>query len=119
MGYQRTLRKLAVRDDQLVSSVLADDVACAAEAGIDARTRGLIRLGALIALDAAPPSYLSAVEEALAGGATLDEVVGALVTVMPVVGAARVVSAAPKLGLAVGYDVADALEQREEIITSS
>jgi 4-carboxymuconolactone decarboxylase len=118
MEYRRTLRKLAVRDDQFIASVLADDVTCAAEAGIDARTRGLIRLGALIALDAAPPSYLSAIEEALAGGATVDEVVGALVAVMPVVGAARVVSAAPNLGLAVGYDVAEALEQREEIVSS-
>jgi 4-carboxymuconolactone decarboxylase len=118
MEYRRTLRKLAVRDDQFVSSVLADDVSWAAEAGIDARTRGLIRLGALIALDAAPPSDLGAVEEAVKGGATLDEVVGVLVTAMPVVGAARVVSAAPKLGLAVGYDVAEALEQREEIVSS-
>jgi hypothetical protein len=30
--------------------------------------------------------------------------------VMPVVGVPRVVSAAPNLGLAIGYDVADALE---------
>ena len=31
---------------------------------------------------------------------------------MPIVGVARVVSAAPNLGLALGYDVADALETR-------
>ena len=30
---------------------------------------------------------------------------------MPVVGVARIVSAAPKLGLALGYDVAHALEE--------
>ena len=32
---------------------------------------------------------------------------------MPVVGVARVVSAAPNLGLAIGYDVGDALETLE------
>ena len=32
---------------------------------------------------------------------------------MPAIGVARVVSAAPKLGLALGYDVADALEGTE------
>ena len=35
---------------------------------------------------------------------------GALIAVLPELGAARVISAAPKLGLAVGYDVAAALE---------
>jgi hypothetical protein len=37
--------------------------------------------------------------------------VGALIAVMPVVGVARVVSAAPNLGLALGYDVGAALEE--------
>jgi hypothetical protein len=43
-------------------------------------------------------------------GATFDEIVGCLIAVAPVVGLARVVSAAPELALALGYDVDAALE---------
>ena len=51
-------------------------------------------------------------EVALASGATYDEIVGILIAVAPAVGLGRVVSAAPELGLALGYDVASALEAR-------
>jgi 4-carboxymuconolactone decarboxylase len=110
LDYKATLRKLALRDDRYIESLLAEDHASAAEAGIDARAHALVRLGALIAVDAAPPSFMSATEAALEAGATYEELVGTLIVVMPVVGVARVVSAAPNLGLAIGYDVADALE---------
>jgi 4-carboxymuconolactone decarboxylase len=46
----------------------------------------------------------------LDAGASYDEIVGTLIAVMPIVGVARVVSAAPNLGLALGYDVSAALE---------
>jgi hypothetical protein len=72
-----------------------------------------VRLGALIALNAAPPSYMSAVEAAGEAGVTREEVVGALIAVLPIVGVTRVVSAAPNLGLAMGYDVGEALEALE------
>ena len=64
----------------------------------------------LVAVDAGMPSYLSAVEAALGAGASPDEIVGALVAVTPIAGAPRVVAAAPRLGLALGYDVPAALE---------
>ena len=110
LDYKATLRKLALRDDRYIESLLAEDRMGAAEAGIDARAHALIRVGALIAIDAAPPSYMSAAEAALKAGATYEELVGTLIVVMPVVGVARVVSAAPNLGLAIGYDVGEALE---------
>jgi hypothetical protein len=43
----------------------------------------------------------------LSAGATDAEVVDVLVTVAPVVGTERVSSAAPRVGLALGYDPAD------------
>ena len=52
---------------------------------------------------------MSAVQAGLDAGATYDEIVGTLIAVMPIVGIARVVAAAPNLALAVGYDV-EALE---------
>lgn len=114
LDYKATLRKLALRDDDYIESVLAVGGVGAAEAGLEPRERALVQVGALIAMDAAPPSYMNAAEAALDAGATCDELVGALIVVMPVVGVARVVSAAPNLGLALGYDVAAALESRTE-----
>jgi alkylhydroperoxidase/carboxymuconolactone decarboxylase family protein YurZ len=53
---------------------------------------------------------MSAVQAGLEAGATYDEIVGTLIAVMPIVGIARVVAAAPNLALALGYDVSEALE---------
>jgi 4-carboxymuconolactone decarboxylase len=110
VDYQRTLRRLAVRDDRLVSSILSDEVDREDSAGLDSRTQALVRIAALITMNAGPPSFMNAVEAARDGGATAEEIVTTLITVMPVVGVARVVSAAPNLGLALGYDVWAALE---------
>jgi 4-carboxymuconolactone decarboxylase len=112
LDYKATLRRLALRDDRYIESLLAEDHASAA-AGIDPRAHALVRLGALIAVDAAPPCYMSAAQDALEAGATYEELVGTLIVVMPVVGVARVVSAAPNLALALGYDVGEALERLE------
>ena len=112
--YKLTLRKLAVRDDRFIDTVLAEERANPTLSGIDLRAHALLRIAALIAIDAAPPSYMSAVEAGLKAGASYDEIVGTLIAVMPIVGVARVVSAAPNLALALGYDVAEALELVEE-----
>jgi 4-carboxymuconolactone decarboxylase len=64
-----------------------------------------------VSVDAATPSYLASVEAARGSGATDDEIVGTLVALIPVVGVARIVSAAPKLGLALGFDLTTALEE--------
>ena len=55
---------------------------------------------------------MEVIEAALQCDTTVDEIVGVLIAVMPAIGVARVVSAAPKLGLALGYDVGNALEER-------
>ncbi len=79
--------------------------------GLDARTQALARVGALVAVGASTPEYMSAIESGLGSGASVDEIVGVLVAVLPSIGADRVVSAAPKLALALGYDVDEALER--------
>jgi len=100
-SYKQTLRRLAVGDDR---TALADPE------GLDCRTRAFAQLGAMFALGAGAASYRAGVEDAVAAGATYDEIVDALVAVMPIAGAARVTSTAPQLGLALGYDVDAALE---------
>src|SRR5947208_1940912 len=72
----------------------------------------MVRLAALLAIDAAPSSYNASAELALASGASLDEIVGILIAVAPTIGLGRVVSAAPALGLALRYDVDAALERQ-------
>jgi 4-carboxymuconolactone decarboxylase len=108
--HQSTLRKLTIGDDAYIDSVLASERAHHSQSGLDPKTHALVRLGALIAADAASPSYFDTLECARRYDTTDEELVGCLIAVLPEVGAARVISAAPKLGLAIGYDVALALE---------
>jgi len=108
-----TLRLLALGDDRLISSLDARPRAQGVASGVDPRTATLLRIAALVALDAPGSSYTREVGAALAAGATTEDVVGVLIEVAPVTGSARVVSAAPKLALAVGYDVEAALEAHD------
>jgi 4-carboxymuconolactone decarboxylase len=75
--------------------------------GLDARTYSLVKIAALVALDAPPASYLWQVETAMASGATPKDIVGVLVAVAPQVGGPRVVAAAPEIMLALGVPLPD------------
>jgi alkylhydroperoxidase/carboxymuconolactone decarboxylase family protein YurZ len=108
---EETLRRLAIHDDAFVESVLACGFGDTSASGLDAKTQALARVGALVAVGASTPEYLSVVGLGLAAGASFDEVVGVLVAVMPSIGADRVVTAAPRLALALGYDVDEGLER--------
>ena len=106
------LTKLAIRDDAFIQGILAArDEASISLSELDPKAHALARVAALVALDAPTPSYMWAVELAREAGLTDREIVGALVAVLPAVGATRVVAAAPKLGLALGYDVGKELER--------
>ena len=106
-----TLRRIAIGDDAYLGRMLASEQANVLESGLQPKTHALVRIGALIAVDAPAPAYLEAVEAARASGTSDDEIVGCLLAVLPELGSARAISAAPKLGLALGYDVAAALEE--------
>ncbi len=112
--YEERLRSLALHDQRFVQSVLGIELDTVDVSRLDPKTHALVRLGALLAADAAPSSYQENVEVALAAGATVDEIVGTVIAVAPTIGLARIVSAAPELGLALGYDVDAALEAEEE-----
>src|SRR3954447_6715091 len=114
MQYESSLRKMTIRDDSFVADVLTRNGECTAAAGLDGRASALIRIGALVALDAQLASYISAAEAALEAGATRDEIVGALLAVTPVAGTSRAGSAAPLIALALGYDMTRALEMRDD-----
>jgi 4-carboxymuconolactone decarboxylase len=102
---ERLLRRLAVNDEQSVELVLARGSQADVRAALLPKVDLLVRLGALLALGAATTSLRTAVESARRAGATDDEIVGVLVAVAPAVGLATVVSTAPKLATAIGYDI--------------
>ena len=105
------LRRLAIHDDAFIGSALARGLHGTEASGLDARTQALARVAALVACDAAPSTYMAAIEPALTAGATPDEVVGVLIALLPVLGTDRLVAAAPNVGLALGIDVDESLER--------
>ena len=66
----------------------------------------LVRIAALVAVDAAPASYLMNAEAAQEMGVTADDIQGVMIGIAPVVGAPRVVSAAGKILRALGLAIA-------------
>ncbi len=75
---------------------------------LDPRTLALVRLGAVAAVGGgAVASYGALVDDALDAGAHVRDVVDVLFAVLPIVGTARVVAAAPGLALALGHDLDD------------
>ena len=109
--YKERLRRLSVHDDALLETIVVEQPS---ESVIDEKTKALVRVAATVAVDASLSSFQHAVVHALAAGATRDEVVASLEAVTPVTGAARVVQCAPKLALALGYDVESALERFDD-----
>ena len=110
--YKQQLRRLTVHDDALLDVLAVEGGACTTSV-IDEKTTALVRVAATIAVDAALYSFQHAIALALAAGATSHEVVAVLEAVTPVTGTARVVQCAPKVALALGYDVDAALERRD------
>ena len=110
--YREHLRRLAVHDDAHLDAVTANGSSFDATV-MNERTEALVRVAATIAVDAAPSSFQHAIALALAAGVTSDEIVASLEAVAPITGPARVVQCAPKVGLALGYDVDEALESLE------
>ena len=72
---------------------------------LDRRTRSLIRLAALLVLGAPTASVQWAVELASATGADVETLTGVLLAAAPAAGAAQVSESAPRLALALGFDV--------------
>jgi len=72
---------------------------------LDPATFQLVRLAALATLDAAPMSWLVNLSLDDAAGVTPDQVVGTLIAIAPVIGTARIVSAAGGVLRAMGIAI--------------
>lgn len=110
---EEAFRRLTIGDASLLAAMSAPEAVGLRAIRLDPRTEALLRVGALVALDAPPSSYRTAVDAAMIAGATIEDLLAVLLAVAGPVGSARVVSAAPRIALAAGYDVEAALEEME------
>jgi alkylhydroperoxidase/carboxymuconolactone decarboxylase family protein YurZ len=101
----RTLRDVAAGDIGAMETGIGLREAQLEATGLDSRTFALVKIAALVALDAPPSSYAWQVQNALADGATPEDILGVLRAVAPQVGGPRVVAAAPELMLALGLEL--------------
>jgi alkylhydroperoxidase/carboxymuconolactone decarboxylase family protein YurZ len=99
-------------NDPTVAACVVDEVGTDPKE-LDPRTLALVRLGALVAVGGAVPSFGAQADAAVNSGATVEEIVAVLLGVVPIVGLPRVVAAAPRLAMALGYDTDDAAESRQ------
>ena len=102
-----TLAGLALADPELLLEGLELRTEWQSQSGLDPRSFALVKIAALIALDAPPASYLWQVSNALDAGATAEDLVGVLRAIAPQVGGPKIAAAAPELMVALGLSLPD------------
>ena len=110
MDHIEQLHRLAFNDAGFAERCFRG--ADAGSAKLDKKTLALVRLAALVAVGGSGPSFGAHADAAVSAGATAAEIVDVIVGVVPTVGLPRVVAAAPKVGMALGYDINGALEDQ-------
>ena len=101
------LAELALGDPELLGESLELRAVLQRRSGLDPRSFALVKIAALMALDAPPASYLWQVSNALEAGATPQDLIGVLLAVTPQIGGPRAVAAAPELMVALGLSLPD------------
>src|SRR6516225_1521750 len=104
---REVLNALAHGDPDVLAAGLEIRANWEAKSGLDARSYSLVKIAALIALDAPPPSYRWQVANALESGATPEDLIGVLIAIAPQVGGPKLVAAAPELMVALGLSLPD------------
>jgi 4-carboxymuconolactone decarboxylase len=104
-----TSTETPVRD--LVVSMTAESIAAS---DLDPETLMLVRIAALAAVDAPPISYMLNLEAARSVGIDADKVSGVIAAIAPIVGTARVASAAGSILKALAIEIELELEELDE-----
>jgi alkylhydroperoxidase/carboxymuconolactone decarboxylase family protein YurZ len=102
---RNALLGLAVGDADILREAVDLREAEQQSSGLDPVTFGLVKIAALIALDAPPASYLWQIANALDAGATAADILGVLRAVAPQVGGPKIISAAPEIMVALGLSL--------------
>lgn len=101
--HRELIRRLTLSDEATLANVMTGRLA-QSQRLLDERTRNLVKLAGLIALDAKTTSLRAATEAAFASGATDEEIVEVLLVVAPMLGTSRVSSVIPRLRRALERD---------------
>jgi 4-carboxymuconolactone decarboxylase len=104
---REALASLALGDPDSLAAGLELRADWQARSGLDARSFALVKIAALIAIDAPPASYLWQVANALDAGVTPEDILGVLIAIAPEVGGPRLVAAAPEIMVALGLSLPD------------
>jgi len=89
-----------------VLDTLADIIAASLEHNtLPPRELMLVRIAALIAVDAPPASYLANAGPAADSGVTGEDIQAVMIGVAPVVGTPKIVSSAGKILRALGFEI--------------
>ena len=98
---------MAAQPESPILDLLATmNIAGVQASSLDAESLMLVRLAALVAVDAPPISYVLNMEIAGETDVSADDVQGMLAAIAPIVGSARVASAAGKMVRALGIELA-------------
>jgi 4-carboxymuconolactone decarboxylase len=88
------LGRIAAGEAPVLETLLAMNLDAAERSGLDSETYLLVRFAALVAMDAAPASYLITLGAAAESGLSVEKMQAVMVAIAPVVGSARVTAAA-------------------------
>jgi 4-carboxymuconolactone decarboxylase len=104
---RNALIEVALGDPELIGEGLELRDQLQARSGLDPRSFALVKIAALIALDAPPASYTWQVANALEAGVTPEDLFGVLLAILPQIGGPKAVAAAPELMVALGLALPD------------
>ena len=111
MGFQDTLRQLAMIHEGFVQDKARLGLDPARTSALEPKTAALLLVAAAVAVGSPAVCLEWSAGRALAAGASEDEIAEVLAAIAPVAGLSRVVAAAPEVAIALGYDVMAALEE--------
>ena len=98
--FDDAMRELAQGGGPVLEALAKQSEGALQRSGMDPQTALLVRIAALVALDAAPASYLIHLGVADRGGVKAETIEATLVELAPLVGTARIISAAGKINQA-------------------
>ena len=106
---------MATGDTPVLEALAAINAASLERTELDPQALLLVRLAALVAVDAPAASYLLHLGPAAEAGVTVEQAQDLLIAVAPIVGAPRTMTAAIKIAAALGLalDVAESAEEAE------
>jgi alkylhydroperoxidase/carboxymuconolactone decarboxylase family protein YurZ len=109
--FQEILRRLTMIDEGFIEGDTGLGLSLAGTSALDPKTAALLRVGVSVAIGSSAACLHWSATRAMAAGATEDEIAGVLLAIAPVAGLGRITAAAPDVAIALGYDVAAALEE--------